>query len=399
MTLADPVTLAIPAFVLLVLAEMVVARIKDRSRYEPRDTLTSLALGTGSTVAGVLSGGMVFALATWVWQFRLFEIGYAWYWFAIAFVIDDLAYYVFHRSAHRVRWFWASHVIHHSSQHYNLSTALRQTWTGFFSLAFLFRLPLFLIGFPPAMIFFVAGINLIYQFWIHTEVIGRMPRWFEAVMNTPSHHRVHHATNPRYLDRNYAGVFIVWDKWLGTFEPERDDDRPRYGIVKNLGSFNILWAATHEWVGIAKDVWRAPDWRAQLNYMIRPPGWSHDGSRDTSETIKARWEAARRSGGKRGRSRYRRHRRRIRRERRRGPPERRRQVHSRSARGGRAQYRPQDDHARHDAVPDRQDQLAIRDGAAARAERPARLSAARQGARRIERDQRDALYPRPPAGL
>jgi sterol desaturase/sphingolipid hydroxylase (fatty acid hydroxylase superfamily) len=297
MTLADPVTLAIPAFVLLVLAEMIVARIKDRTRYEPRDTLTSLALGLGSTIAGLLSAGAVFALATWVWQFRLFHIGYAWYWFVLAFVVDDFAYYLFHRSAHRVRWFWASHVIHHSSQHYNLSTALRQTWTGFFSLAFLFRLPLFLIGFPPAMVFFVAGLNLVYQFWIHTEVIGQMPRWFEAVMNTPSHHRVHHATNPRYLDRNYAGVFIVWDRWLGTFEPERDDDRPRYGIVKNLGSFNILWAATHEWVGIAKDVWRAPNWSARLNYMIRPPGWSHDGSRDTSETIKARWEAARHEGG------------------------------------------------------------------------------------------------------
>jgi sterol desaturase/sphingolipid hydroxylase (fatty acid hydroxylase superfamily) len=297
MTLADPVTLAIPAFVLLVLAEMIVARIKDRGRYEPRDTLTSLALGTGSTVAGVLSGGAVFALATWVSQFRLFDIGYAWYWFVLAFVLDDFAYYLFHRSAHRVRWFWASHVIHHSSQHYNLSTALRQTWTGFFSLAFLFRLPLFLIGFPPAMIFFVAGLNLIYQFWIHTEVIARMPRWFEAVMNTPSHHRVHHATNPRYLDANYAGVFIVWDRWLGTFEPERDDDKPRYGIVKYLGSFNIVWAATHEWVGIAKDVWHAPGWKARLNYMIRPPGWSHDGSRDTSETIKARWEAARHEGG------------------------------------------------------------------------------------------------------
>jgi sterol desaturase/sphingolipid hydroxylase (fatty acid hydroxylase superfamily) len=297
MTLADPVTLAIPAFVLLVLAEMIVARIKDRSRYEPRDTLTSLALGTGSTVAGLLSGGAVFALATWVSQFRLFDIGYAWYWFVLAFVVDDFAYYLFHRSAHRVRWFWASHVIHHSSQHYNLSTALRQTWTGFFSLAFLFRLPLFLIGFPPAMVFFVAGLNLIYQFWIHTEVIGRMPRWFEAVMNTPSHHRVHHATNPRYLDSNYAGVFIVWDKWLGTFEPERDDDKPRYGIVKDLGSFNIVWAAVHEWVGIARDVWQAPDWKARINYMIQPPGWSHDGSRDTSETIRARWEAARHEGG------------------------------------------------------------------------------------------------------
>jgi len=227
----------------------------------------------------------------WLSQFRLFDIGYAWYWFALCFVIDDFAYYLFHRSAHRVRWFWASHVIHHSSQHYNLSTALRQTWTGFISIAFLFRLPLFLIGFPPAMVFFVGGLNLIYQFWIHTEVIGRMPRWFEAVMNTPSHHRVHHATNPRYLDRNYAGVFIVWDKWLGSFEPERDDDAPRYGIVKNLGSFNLLWAAFHEWIGIAKDVWAAPTLRAKLGYLVMPPGWSHDGSRDTSETIKERWLA------------------------------------------------------------------------------------------------------------
>nr|WP_302054125.1 sterol desaturase family protein [Sphingomonas tagetis] len=292
----NPVDLAVPAFVLLVLAEMIVARFRDRSRYCPRDTLTSLMLGFGSTIAGVLAGGMVFALASWVHQFRLFDIGYAWYWFAIAFVLDDLAYYVFHRSAHRVRWFWASHVIHHSSQHYNLSTALRQTWTGFFSLGFLFRLPLFLIGFPPAMVFFVAGVNLVYQFWIHTEVIGRMPRWFEAVMNTPSHHRVHHATNARYLDRNYAGVFIVWDKLFGTFEAERDDDRPRYGIVHNLPDFNVLRAAFHEWWGITKDVWRAPSLYARLGYMFGPPGWSPDGSRDTSETIKARWQARQERG-------------------------------------------------------------------------------------------------------
>ncbi len=289
--LPDPVTFAVPAFVLLVLAEMVVARIKDRCRYCPRDTLTSLMLGFGSTIAGVLAGGAIFAVALWVHQFRLFDIGYEWYWFVIAFVIDDLAYYAFHRSAHRVRWFWASHVIHHSSQHYNLSTALRQTWTGFFSVSFLFRLPLFLIGFPPAMVFFVAGLNLIYQFWIHTETVQRMPRWFEAVMNTPSHHRVHHATNPRYLDKNYAGVFIIWDRMFGTYEPERDDDRPRYGIVHNLPDFNLIRAAFHEWWGIAKDVWSAPNWHARLGYMFAPPGWSHDGSRDTSETIKQRWLA------------------------------------------------------------------------------------------------------------
>ena len=294
--LPDPVDLAIPAFVALVLAEMIAARFRDRRRYCPKDTLTSLGLGLGSTVAGVLSAGLVFALAVWVHQFAVFEISWAWYWFVIAFVLDDLAYYVFHRSAHRVRWFWASHVIHHSSQHYNLSTALRQTWTGFFSATFIFRLPLFLIGFPPAMVFFVAALNLVYQFWIHTEVIGRMPRWFEAVMNTPSHHRVHHATNPRYLDSNYAGVFIVWDRMFGTFVAERDEDRPRYGIVRNLGSFNILWAAFHEWIGIARDVKAAPTWRARAGYIFGPPGWSHDGSRDTSDTIRQKWRAREEQG-------------------------------------------------------------------------------------------------------
>jgi sterol desaturase/sphingolipid hydroxylase (fatty acid hydroxylase superfamily) len=282
--LPDPVAYAVPGFILLLIVEMIVSRRQDRSRYEARDTLTSLLLGTGSQVAGALVGAAVIGMAVWVHQFRLFDIGIAfgtWWW-------------AFHRSAHRVRWFWASHVIHHSSQHYNLSTALRQTWTGFFSLAFIFRLPLFLIGFPPAMVFFCAGLNLIYQFWIHTEAIGRMPKWFEAVMNTPSHHRVHHGVNPRYLDANYAGVFIIWDRMFGSFVPERDDDPVRYGIVKQLGSFNILWAAVHEWVGIAKDVWTAP-WRHKLGYIWREPGWSHDGSRATSATIKARWAAGRAS--------------------------------------------------------------------------------------------------------
>lgn len=289
--LPDPVTYAVPAFVLLVFVEMLIARRADRSRYEPRDTLTSLLLGMGSTVAGAVTGALVIALAVWVSQFRIADTGYVWWAWPLCFVLDDLAYYLFHRSAHRVRWFWASHVIHHSSQHYNLSTALRQTWTGFFSASFVFRLPLFLI-FPAPMVFFCVGLNLIYQFWIHTEAIGRMPRWFEAVMNTPSHHRVHHATNPRYLDRNYAGVLIVWDRMFGSFTPERDDDRPRYGIIRNLGSFNLLWAAFHEWVGIARDVWKAPGLRNKLGYLFAPPGWSHDGSRDSSESIRARWEAA-----------------------------------------------------------------------------------------------------------
>jgi len=289
MALPNPTDLAVPGFVALVLIEMVAVKLTHPERYEPRDTLTSLSLGLGNVVSGVIFGGLLGAFALWVWSYRLFDIGWQWYWFVIAFVADDFFYYLVHRAGHRIRWLWASHVIHHSSQHYNLSTALRQTWTGPISLGILIKIPLFLIGFHPAMLAFVGGLNLIYQFWIHTETIDRMPRWFEAVMNTPSHHRVHHATNPRYLDKNYAGVFIVWDKWLGTFEPERADDPPRYGIVKNLGSFNLLWAAFHEWIGIARDVWAAPTLKAKLGYMVMPPGWSHDGSRDTSEIIKARW--------------------------------------------------------------------------------------------------------------
>ncbi len=278
----------IPGFILLVLLEMWWAKRNAPEKYEPRDTLTSLALGTGSQVVGVLTGGVAVALALWLYEHRLLDIGWAWWAWGLCFVLDDLAYYWVHRCGHRIRFMWASHVNHHSSQHYNLSTALRQTWTGFFALNFLFRVPLAFVGFHPAMIAFCGALNLIYQFWIHTEAIGKLPRWFEAVMNTPSHHRVHHATNPRYLDANYAGTFIVWDKMFGSFIAEVDDEPIRYGIVKQLGSFNILWSVFHEWIGLLRDLWSAP-WPHKTSYLWRPPGWSHDGSRDTSESIKARW--------------------------------------------------------------------------------------------------------------
>ncbi|MEK6542116.1 MAG: sterol desaturase family protein [Pseudomonadota bacterium] len=286
--LPNAVDYAVPFFILLIVLEMIWAKRRAPEKYEPRDTLTSLAFGVGSTVAGALTGTIIAGFAFWLWDFRIATIPWTWWGFVLCFVVDDFLYYAFHRAAHRVRWFWASHVNHHSSQHYNLSTALRQTWTGFFTLTFLFRLPIVLIGFHPAMLFFVGGLNLIYQFWIHTEVIGRMPRWFEAVMNTPSHHRVHHATNPRYLDRNYAGVFIVWDRMFGTFEREVDDEVIHYGIIKQLGTFNLLWSVFHEWIGIARDVWSAP-WRHKLSYIWRVPGWSHDGSRDTSDALRTRW--------------------------------------------------------------------------------------------------------------
>ncbi|MEL6486994.1 MAG: sterol desaturase family protein [Pseudomonadota bacterium] len=289
----SPTQYAVPFFVLAILVEMIWSRLRAPEAYEPRDTLVSLAFGLGSTMAGALFGGLSVALVFAAYEYRVFDFGEQWWlvWWAwpLAFVLDDLKYYWVHRAGHRIRWMWAAHVNHHSSQHYNLSTALRQTWTGSFTFGILFALPLILLGFHPIMIGIVGGFNLIYQFWIHTEAIDKMPRWFEAVMNTPSHHRVHHATNPRYLDRNYAGVFIIWDKMFGTFEPERDDEVIRYGIIKQLGSFNLLWSVFHEWIGMLSDISRSP-WKHKLSYLLREPGWSHDGSRDTSDTIRQRWK-------------------------------------------------------------------------------------------------------------
>jgi sterol desaturase/sphingolipid hydroxylase (fatty acid hydroxylase superfamily) len=288
-SLPNPVDWAIPMFVALILCEMLWARARRPQSYEPRDTLTSLLFGLGSTVAGVAAAGTISLVAYQVYAVRPITIAFMWWAWIACFILDDLLYYVFHRSAHRVRWFWASHVNHHSSQHYNLSTALRQTWTGFFAVSFVFRLPLLLIGFHPAMVLVCGGLNLIYQFWIHTEVIGKMPRWFEAVMNTPSHHRVHHATNPRYLDANYAGVFIIWDRMFGTFVREDNRDSIHYGLVKQLGTFSLFQNIFHEWRAMAQDVWAAP-WHAKPGYIFGPPGWSHDGSRQTSAQIQEEWK-------------------------------------------------------------------------------------------------------------
>jgi sterol desaturase/sphingolipid hydroxylase (fatty acid hydroxylase superfamily) len=290
--LPNPVALATPVFVVLIVAELLAARFAPgRIRFEARDSLTSMLMGLGSGLPGALTGSVVVALGAVIHEHRLFDLPMTLPVFLLAFVLDDLAYYAFHRSAHRVRWFWASHVIHHSSQHYNLTTALRQTWTGFFSASFIFRWPLLLVGFPWEMVVFVGGLNLVHQFWIHTEAIDRLPRWAEAVLNTPSHHRVHHATNPQYLDANYAGVFIVWDRLFGTFVPEDGAEPCRYGIVRNLGTFNPLRVALHEWVSLFADLWRSRRVGDALRHAFGPPGWSPDGSRETTDMIKAKWRA------------------------------------------------------------------------------------------------------------
>ncbi|MCJ9428986.1 sterol desaturase family protein [Kordiimonas marina] len=292
LNLPEPTVIAVPAFVLLCLAEMLYGWKTGRAHFEGKDTFTSLIMGLGSTVSGALTASIAAVGAYWIWDhLRLFDLGQAPWVFVLAFVLDDFAYYWIHRYGHRMRWMWAAHVIHHSSQHYNLSTALRQTWTGQFTPGALFKIPLIILGVHPAIILFVAGINLIYQFWVHTEAIKRMPRWFEAVMNTPSHHRVHHANNPKYLDSNYAGVFIIWDKMFGTFVPEDDAEPVRYGLVRDLGTFNPLRVAFHEWWGIIKDVWSAKTLHDKFMFLVAPPGWTPDGSRKTSDMIKEEWQA------------------------------------------------------------------------------------------------------------
>ncbi|MFZ2101360.1 MAG: sterol desaturase family protein [Oricola sp.] len=287
----DVTQFAIPFFILAMLVELAWLKLtgaRNKAGFETRDTLTSLMMGTGNVVAGMVLGVVSYAALTWVWQFRFFDLGLHWWVFLAAFLLDDLRYYWYHRIAHRVRWVWAEHVNHHSSQHYNLSTALRQSWTGLFTGMFVLQAPLVLLGLHPAVIAFTFGFNLVYQFWIHTEAIGRMWKPIELVFNTPSHHRVHHATNPRYLDANYAGVLIIWDRMFGTFVEELKEDMPRYGIVRNIGTFNPLKVAFHEWINMLRDAFRPGlTFGQRMGYLFMPPGWSHDGSRKGSEELKA----------------------------------------------------------------------------------------------------------------
>ena len=289
------VQLAVPFFIGSILLELGIAALRGGARYETRDTLTSLLMGVGNLVIGILAGGAIYGVLSFFHGYAPVKFAeQSWGWapwlFVVCFVIDDLRYYWYHRLAHEIRWFWSSHVNHHSSQHYNLSTALRQTWSYELTLGFIFRIPLVLVGFDPLMLVFVGGINLVYQFWIHTELIDRLPGWFEAVFNTPSHHRVHHAVNARYLDANYAGTLIVWDRLFGTFVPEQTTEPPRYGLTTQLGTFGLFRVAFHELLALVRDASRGGLSLGQrLGYVFGPPGWSHDGSRKTAAQLKADW--------------------------------------------------------------------------------------------------------------
>ena len=278
---------AIPFFVASILLELVISSWQKRHLYEAKDAFSSIAMGLGNVFIGLVGKLIVFGALSLVHQFAIFDLGYQWWVWILAFFADDISYYWFHRTSHRVRFFWASHVVHHSSRFYNLSTALRQTWTGNLTGSFVFWMWMPLLGFEPLMIVFLQSVSLLYQFWIHTELIDKLPRWIEAVFNTPSHHRVHHSSDVKYLDQNHAGILIIWDRIFGTFTPE--EERPTYGLTKNINTFNPLRIATHEWESMFRDVWRNPKYL--IPYLIGPPGWRHDGTGSTSADLKKQMES------------------------------------------------------------------------------------------------------------
>jgi sterol desaturase/sphingolipid hydroxylase (fatty acid hydroxylase superfamily) len=237
--------------------------------YERRDTKASLTMLAGNVVVNLAVAGVVGAMSRFVFKRRIVNLHATKWSLPAAMVAWDFMYYWNHRWMHEIRLFWANHVTHHSSERYNLSTALRQPWSGYLmSWAFL---PMPLLGIPAHHVAKAGQINLLYQYWIHTEAIDKLPRPLEAVLNTPSHHRVHHGANPQYLDKNYGGILIVWDKLFGTFEPEVR--RIKYGLTKNIRTYNPIRIGYHEFVDIARDVVRATGWRNKLGHVVRRPGW------------------------------------------------------------------------------------------------------------------------------
>jgi sterol desaturase/sphingolipid hydroxylase (fatty acid hydroxylase superfamily) len=276
---------AIPGFVILLLLELWYSLKEHRERYATKDTLASLSMGIGNVITGFASKALMGGAFWFIYDhWRITTLGWHWWVWVLAFFADDFNYYWFHRTSHSVRFFWASHVVHHSSQHYNLSTALRQTWTGNFTGTFIFWLWMPLAGFHPVMIMLFQQISLIYQFWIHTEAINKLPRPVEFIMNTPSHHRVHHGSDLQYLDKNHAGVLIIWDRLFGTFQPE--GQRPTYGLTKNISTFNPFKIAFSEWAAMFRKAFTCGSFSNAIRYLVNPPGWSHDGSSKTAKQLR-----------------------------------------------------------------------------------------------------------------
>ncbi|MCV2885881.1 sterol desaturase family protein [Aestuariibacter sp. AA17] len=262
---------AIPFFFLLISIELIAEKVKGTAYYRVNDAINSLTVGVLSRVTGILKALVPLTIYAVAYEYiALFTLPDSmWTWVA-AFIIYDFFYYWNHRYGHEVSLFWAAHVVHHSSEEYNLTTALRQTSGSFFS--WIFYLPMALVGFTPETLLAVAALNLVYQFWVHTRHVPKLG-WFEYVFVSPSNHRVHHAQNDIYLDRNYGGVFIVWDRLFGTFQEELDHEPPIYGVRKALKSWDPVWANLQVYSQLMKDSWRTKRWSDKCKVWFGRTGW------------------------------------------------------------------------------------------------------------------------------
>lgn len=265
------IALSIPVFFILIGVELLIGLIQKRKYYRLNDSINNLSLGITSQLSGiflkvVLGFGYVFLFQNFGKQHQLSDA--LWVWILLFFAVD-FCYYWFHRMSHEVNAMWAAHIVHHQSEEYNLSVALRQSsFQGVFSS--LFYLPLAVIGFEPIMFATIASFNTLYQFWIHTKIIGKMGP-LEWIFNTPSHHRVHHGSNPKYIDKNHAGSLIIWDRMFGTFQVEEEE--VIYGITTPLNSWNPVWANFHYWVDLFNVAKKTGSWTDKVKEFIMPPGW------------------------------------------------------------------------------------------------------------------------------
>ena len=270
--------IALPLFVLAICIEVVVSRKQQLDLYYGKDTLVSLSMLILTVFVEFIPKLLAFIAFYFLHELSPLRdvVQRQWWAWIILFFADDFAYYWFHRMNHEVRLFWAGHVPHHSSVKLNFGTALRQG-VGERLHKFFFWMWIPLLGFDPVMMLMMMAINLFYQFWVHTELVDKLPRPIEWIFNTPSHHRVHHASNIRYLDCNHAGALIIWDRMFGTFSEEKQEEKPVYGLTKNIESYHPITVATHEYQAIWRDVRRAQKWSDKLKYIFYAPGWSHDG--------------------------------------------------------------------------------------------------------------------------
>lgn len=266
----NPIILSIPIFFGLMSIELVYETITKKRTYRLNDAITNINLGALNQISGIFTKVISIGIYTVVFEFfAITLLPVDWITFIVLFVLYDLCFYWSHRMAHTVSLFWGGHVVHHQSEDFNLTVALRQSSTAFIW-SFPFYLPLAVLGFDPIQFLTVGAFNLLYQFWIHTEHIGKIG-WLEYIINTPSHHRVHHGRDPKYIDKNYAGVFIVWDRMFGTFKEE--EERPTYGITKSLNSWNPLYANFAHYIDLYNYVKQSKSWSDTKNMLFKQPGW------------------------------------------------------------------------------------------------------------------------------